>query len=178
MMAPSPPPSEPVAGMLRALPRTAGAYALLLRLHRTTEVTLAAGRRSPLDPGLYLYAGSARGSGGLRARVARHLRTGKARHWHIDQITEVAAPLGVLIWPHGDECELVRGALSLSGASVPVPGFGSSDCRHCRAHLVILPNAAAASALTKRIGESGAGAGSAGDVRMLQFHEDLDLADP
>ena len=34
---------------------------------------------------------------------------------------------------------LVRALLVLPGASVPVPGFGSSDCRACPAHLVMLP---------------------------------------
>ena len=35
--------------------------------------------------------------------------------------------------------DLVRDLLELPGASVPVPGFGSSDCRACPAHLVALP---------------------------------------
>jgi hypothetical protein len=34
---------------------------------------------------------------------------------------------------------LVRGLLDLPGTSVPLPGFGSSDCRSCPAHLVALP---------------------------------------
>ena len=50
-----------------------------------------------LAPGCYVYAGSARGPGGIRARVRRHLRPDKTPHWHIDQVTAYAKlPLGEL----------------------------------------------------------------------------------
>jgi Uri superfamily endonuclease len=52
----------------------AGAYLLLLNVVVPLCVTLP--RRAPasLPAGRYLYAGSAHGPGGLRARLARHLR--------------------------------------------------------------------------------------------------------
>ena len=40
----------------------------------------------------------------------------------------------------GLECDLASNLMAQQGASVPVPGFGSSDCRRCSAHLVALPN--------------------------------------
>jgi hypothetical protein len=41
--------------------------------------------------------------------------------------------------PGGRECDLLDRLLKAPGAVVPVPGFGSSDCRTCPAHLVALP---------------------------------------
>ncbi len=129
------------------LPDRPGAYGLRLRLARPVRVRLARPAPITLAPGWYFYAGSARGPGGIRARAARHLRPAKARRWHIDQLTVAAVDMDVLALPGGDECELLRRALSLPGASLPVAGFGASDCRACPAHLVALADGAAALAL-------------------------------
>ncbi len=58
-----------------------GVYVLCLRLRRGTNVRV--GRRSCRLP-RGCYAGSA--LGGLRGRVARHLRTREPKHWHIDSL--------------------------------------------------------------------------------------------
>ncbi len=120
-------------------PAAAGAYVLALRLARPLAVAIG-GRRATLPPGLYLYAGSARGPGGIRARAARHLRRRKRRHWHVDQLTGAASEIAVLPVVGGDECALMRDILALPGARVPVPGFGSSDCARCAAHLAAIPD--------------------------------------
>ncbi len=73
------------------------------------------------------------------ARIGRHLRADKTPRWHVDRLTAAGRVVGVRAVPGGQECGLVRGLLELPGASVPVPGFGSSDCRSCPAHLVMLP---------------------------------------
>ncbi len=104
---------------------------LVLDIPRLGEPTLATGR--------YAYGGSAHGPGGLRARIGRHLRRDKAQHWHVDRLTAAGRVVQVRAVPGGRECDLVRDLLELPGASVPVPGFGSSDCRACPAHLVALP---------------------------------------
>ena len=115
------------------LPREGGAYALVLRLRRAAR--LRVGRLGDLRfaPGWYVYVGSARG--GLRARVARHLRGGaKRRHWHVDHLREHALPVAVALWPGptADECVLAR---AVAGAAAGrVEGFGSSDCS-CASHL-------------------------------------------
>ena len=89
-----------------------------------------------LEPGGYLYCGSAKGPGGLKARIARHLRTDKKPHWHVDRLT--AAALKVTAWAYvgGDECALVR---ALAPLPHPIPGFGSSDCPTCPSHLLAWP---------------------------------------
>ena len=41
-----------------------------------------------LEPGYYLYCGSAHGSGGLKGRVTRHLTGSFKKFWHIDFLKE------------------------------------------------------------------------------------------
>lgn len=112
-----------------------GAYALLIEIDR--PMMARAGRRAAmLEAGRYVYCGSARGPGGLRARLGRHMRHGKSLRWHIDQLTEAGRVHGAWIAPGGDECALVG---ALAHLPVPLPGFGSSDCRRCRSHLLQWP---------------------------------------
>ncbi|MDC7789088.1 GIY-YIG nuclease family protein [Rhodoplanes sp. TEM] len=93
-----------------------------------------------LAPGRYLYCGSARGPGGLRARIARHLRRRKTLRWHVDRLTTRGTVIAVWAVPDGDECAL---AGALAGLPVPIPGFGASDCRRCPSHLFAWPDGAA-----------------------------------
>lgn len=84
-------------------------------------------------PGFYCYVGSARG--GLRARLARHLRTrGKRAHWHVDYLRRRCHPAGILVraGERADECTLSNAVARLADGSVP--RFGSSDCG-CASHL-------------------------------------------
>lgn len=41
--------------------------------------------------------------------------------------------------PGRRECAIVAAIGALPGVTVPAPGFGSSDCRVCPAHLLLLP---------------------------------------
>lgn len=118
-----------------ALPREVGAYALLLRLRRPQSIATAKDATVLLGLGWYVYAGSAYGPGGIAARVARHFRASKRRHWHIDRLTE-AAELWAFGVPGGRECALVSALLASGAFAVPLPGFGSSDCRRCPSHLL------------------------------------------
>ena len=120
-----------------ALPGEPGAYALTFRLDGTVTLPIATLDKPVFAAGDYLYAGSAFGPGGSRARVSRHLRADKKPHWHIDHLSARAACIDVKTYPGRRECELVADMLA-AGADVPVPGFGSADCRDCAAHLVRL----------------------------------------
>lgn len=119
-----------------SLPAAPGAYLVLIDLTEPTALPLAKVERTHLSSGLYVYAGSARGPGGIRARVARHLRRGKKRHWHVDHLTEAAAALAAIPVPGGNECALVQTLVESGGYETPLPGFGSTDCRHCASHLL------------------------------------------
>lgn len=120
-----------------AAPPLPGAYILRIALAQPVAVTIAGRRPTLLAAGRYLYCGSANGPGGLEARLARHMRRGKAVHWHVDQLTERGVVTGCWIVPHGQECDLVA---MLAPLPMPIPGFGSSDCRRCRSHLLQAPS--------------------------------------
>lgn len=122
------------------LPAVCGTYTLLL--YSDYELRLRVGRLGEytLPSGWLAYVGSAHGPGGLRARVGRHFRQPKPIHWHIDALT---AHLPIcLVWYRASSARLECGwaaALSdLPRASIPIAGFGSSDCR-CGTHLFALP---------------------------------------
>jgi Uri superfamily endonuclease len=57
-----------------------GTYALLLS--SASRATIAVGRLGDLllQPGFYVYVGGALGSGGVRARSARHMRSAERPH--------------------------------------------------------------------------------------------------
>jgi Uri superfamily endonuclease len=114
--------------------RRRGAYILVFRLDE--DETLEIGRlgRARFERGVYAYVGSA--MGGLDARVARHLREAKRTHWHIDYLLARATVTRVLEFetPRRIECELSGQVSELAGSSMPVRGFGSSDCG-CWSHL-------------------------------------------
>lgn len=121
----------------------------MLILHLPHPTTITVGRLGcfQFPAGWYAYAGSARGPGGLAARIARHLRVSKPLRWHVDYLRAHAQP--VEVWytqgHRRQECGWAAALFALPGASIPVPRFGASDC-HCPAHLTYfatLPDLAA-----------------------------------
>lgn len=119
-------------------PREVGVYALVFRLEELLRLDIGRLGERALEPGWYLYVGSARGPGGLAARLAYHFRPGKRPHWHVDYLTTRVKPLAVIFstQPSARECAWVQRLLALPGVQAPWPGFGSSDCRQCPAHLL------------------------------------------
>jgi histidyl-tRNA synthetase len=117
-------------------PALPGAYVLVIALDQPLIVTVPAHARHVLPAGRYLYCGSARGPGGLRARLSRHMRSPKSIHWHVDRLTEAGRIDGAFVFPDGDECALVA---RLSHLQAPIAGFGSTDCKRCRSHLLAWP---------------------------------------
>lgn len=112
-----------------------GSYILLISLDVKTHIQV--GKLGELDflPGHYLYCGSA--LNGLAKRIDHHLGTKKKLHWHIDYLLSSAdvVEVWVNLSPQRMECQLAQAVLTLPGATVPVPGFGSSDC-NCQTHLI------------------------------------------
>lgn len=135
---------------LETLPAEGGAYVLLVRLDRTVALDIKTFAGATLPAGRYAYCGNAYGPGGIRARVARHLKRDKALRWHVDHLTTAGRIEQVAVCPGGRECDLVQEILTGGGCAV-VPGFGSSDCRRCSAHLLLIPGSIAAPALQAAI---------------------------
>jgi len=112
-----------------------GTYALILQSQLTASVQIGHWRQIDIEPGYYIYVGSAFGPGGVRARVSRHLRTDKPKHWHIDYLREFVTPLAVWISYEPEQLEHQWAqAFYDKGETSPIQGFGCSDCR-CFSHL-------------------------------------------
>ncbi|WP_368484239.1 GIY-YIG nuclease family protein [Thalassospira lucentensis] len=125
---------------LRQLPKVAGAYVLVIELSADLILRNIRFAGTVLAKGTYLYCGSANGPGGIAARVKRHCKHDKKPHWHVDELTSSGAGrvVSVLVVPCGDECGLrhrIEGAAHCA-VTIPVPGFGSSDCLNCASHLL------------------------------------------
>jgi len=113
-----------------------GTYALILSCPRGKLVQIGKLGSLELRRGFYVYVGSALGPGVVRARVAHHRRVSRRPHWHVDylrphtRLERVWYSLGEVRREH----HWARVIRALEGASLPIAGFGSSDCR-CAAHL-------------------------------------------
>jgi len=124
------------------LPRGAGCYVLILRLSSMRSITVGRLGKVLFLQGTYLYVGSAFGSGGLRSRVGRHLRGDSRWYWHIDYLRSAAEVHGCsyTVTDRPLECEWAQALAALPNATIPMPHFGSSDCRSgCEAHLIAFP---------------------------------------
>lgn len=113
--------------------RLPGTYMLILRAPRSASVRVGSGGDVSVEPGWYLYVGSA--MGGLWQRVRRHLASEKRLRWHIDyllQVTQVEEVWFRLGGPR-TECDWAR-ALARVEQFSPFGAMGASDCA-CRTHV-------------------------------------------
>lgn len=109
-----------------------GFYLFLVSVDKCTVIDIGSTLTHTFMKGYYLYVGSAKKA--LSKRVARHKRTRKNRHWHMDYLREKSSV--VQSWPirvQGDyECEIAQQFRLIADSEVS--GFGSSDCT-CSSHL-------------------------------------------
>ncbi len=120
---------------MQNIPRTPGIYVLILELSKPYH-GFAGKLRVDLEPGTYMYVGSARGPGGLAARIRRHLRREKNLHWHIDYLLQEAEVKVVVYAETGDPQGEEKLAAQLKKRAVPVArGFGCTDKRNDETHL-------------------------------------------
>jgi Uri superfamily endonuclease len=115
--------------------RTPGTYALVLRSQVKVCAQIGRWRHLNIRPGYYIYVGSAFGPGGIMARVSRHCREGKSKHWHIDYLREYTkvAVVWFSVAPTRLEHKWADALAKLKGTT-SISGFGCSDC-NCEAHL-------------------------------------------
>jgi Uri superfamily endonuclease len=115
--------------------RQPGTYALIMSSGTRADIQIGRWGRLAIYPAYYIYVGSAFGPGGLKARVSRHFRETKSKHWHIDYLREFVSP--VCAWTCCEPVNLEhRWAQSVSQMTdtSSVKGFGCSDCK-CYTHL-------------------------------------------
>lgn len=117
-----------------------GAYRLFIKLSKCVTLEVGSLGRQAFPAGIYVYVGSAKR--GLRQRTDRHARLARDKqggcHWHIDRLLLHPASqlLKTELVHEGDECDLSATLARQQGVTVPVPGFGATDCsRGCQSHL-------------------------------------------
>lgn len=112
-----------------------GTYALVRQASEAKDLQVGSKGRLSVEPGWYIYVGSAFGPGGVRARVKRHVQS-KTHHWHIDYLRS-ATTLRTVWYTHDPErreCDWAQALAEDPEVTVPMRGFGASDCL-CTAHL-------------------------------------------
>jgi len=118
------------------LPEGRGIYALVLYAAAAHRIQVGRLGRLAVREGYYIYVGSALGPGGIGARVGHHAQRARHPHWHIDFLRCAAQPVEAWCLQDTRACEHEWAAMfdALPSSSIPMRGFGASDCR-CPAHL-------------------------------------------
>jgi Uri superfamily endonuclease len=135
--------------VLKAQP---GTYALIFSAASTALISVGKLGSLRLKGGFYVYIGSALGPGGLHARVGRDLNLASRAHWHVDylrphtRLAEVWFCCDRIPW----ECRWASCLASQAGVSVPLAGFGSSDCT-CDSHLLFFGSRPSRTAFARRL---------------------------
>jgi len=111
-----------------------GVYTLLLNVSMDLCTIVGSLGYICIDSGMYSYIGSARGFGGIEARVKRHIDKDEKRlWWHIDYITSLKAVkiVGIVYAETVRDLEyMLANFLERSSCwSIAVPRFGSTDKR-------------------------------------------------
>lgn len=118
-----------------------GSYILVLQLDVNCTIQVGRLGQFSLQPGYYLYVGSALGPGGVAARVAHHQRTSQRSHWHIDYLRKHTSLIHVHVsyGPDRREHEWAQWLARHTEIRAPIAGFGASDCS-CNTHLFFSPS--------------------------------------
>lgn len=112
-----------------------GAYLLLLHLKEERSLEIGALGTLSFSAGWYIYVGSA--MNGLTARLARHTRKRKNKHWHIDYLRDAADTVECLPIRASKRLECDLAQTIAKECSESIANFGCSDC-NCPSHLFCL----------------------------------------
>ena len=129
-----------------------GTYALVMRCFSDQRIEIGKLGQLHLRTGFYVYVGSAFGPGGLKARIAHHAKISERPHWHIDYLRP-ALDLSEIWFTHDSrhrEHQWAGVLASLSGAAIPISGFGASDCR-CNSHLFFFNSPPSGAGFCRRV---------------------------
>lgn len=113
-----------------------GIYVFALANERARRIAIGRLGSFSFDRGLYLYVGSAKGPGGIAARLRHHCRPSASPRWHLDYLRLRTRPAAAWVGLGGEQRECSWASL-LEGDTTLVrgpAGFGASDCR-CETHL-------------------------------------------
>jgi Uri superfamily endonuclease len=129
-----------------------GTYTLILSSAVAKPVNIGKLGTLFVKPGFFVYVGSAFGPGGLKARIKHHINHSSRPHWHLDYLSPALKLCE--IWYTYDQMRREHQWATIHSqakkASVPLPGFGSSDCR-CLSHLFFYKTKPCGSHFRRRI---------------------------
>jgi len=124
----------------RSFMLNSGSYQIYFYLAHTQKLEIGKLGECIFQQGNYVYTGSAMKN--LRQRVARHLSFDKKIKWHIDYLLNLDSckitKVEIFYSDEREECVRNLRILESGKASVPIKRFGSSDCRNCPSHLLLL----------------------------------------
>jgi len=116
--------------------KVAGGYILVLEVGCPVDVQIGKRGEISLEPGRYLYGGSAKR--GIAARVNRHFSGGETLYWHIDYLTRHPRVDVIEAWCYPDNSLVEHQLAAMENLSENgiFRGFGNGDCKEgCRSHL-------------------------------------------
>lgn len=120
--------------MKQEIPAFKGTYVLILQSEQKVQVQVGKLGKVEIEPGFYVYIGSAFGPGGLKARVGRHLKKRKKLKWHIDYLRKSLEIIDVYYSAENEQLECIWSAKFAKNNGVALlKGLGSSDCK-CPTH--------------------------------------------
>jgi Uri superfamily endonuclease len=116
--------------------RNKGTYIVLLESDTDKCITIGRHGALRLEKGIYAYVGSAFGPGGVPARIKHHRKLSTKPHWHMDYLRIHVQYIKSFYVISEQRCEheWAQHLGSYDSASIPMKGFGSSDC-NCQTHL-------------------------------------------
>jgi len=132
---------RPTNNPMWTITKQPGTYVLILVNSRLGVLPIGQLGDLSLQPGVYVYVGSAWGPGGLAARVQHHYRISSRPHWHIDYL-RARCDLNRIWFTTASgrvEHKWAKALARLPKVTVPLQGFGASDCR-CNTHLFWFPS--------------------------------------
>jgi len=108
-----------------------GSYILIIQLKKDQKIQIGKLGKIHFSKGFYVYIGSA--LNGLEQRINRHLRKDKKNHWHIDYLFKHGNIIDIFYNENNskEECNYAK---KFEEKLLPIPNFGSSDCK-CKSHL-------------------------------------------
>ena len=127
-----------VVNVIGEIPKNCGSYCIIFKLEKPIQRQIGKLGFFSFVPGFYYYFGSAKGSGGLKARMLRHIVGGKKTHWHLDYLRpDLIFCRAYYTNQINLECEWCQTVLNQNRFEVPINGFGATDCTSsCSGHLL------------------------------------------
>ena len=140
---------------------TPGTYALIIKSSFKTRIQIGRWRQIDIEPGYYIYVGSALGLAGFYLVYQGIFKKKKNKHWHIDYLRNFVSPFSV--WCSYDSNHLEhQWALALGNMKgiSSIQGFGCSDC-NCYSHLFWSISVPDYASFANKVG---------GDIESFSYH--------